>query len=265
MAIKRLRRPRFIGERIRALRVERRWTQKRLAKLLGISQNYLSELERGQGFFTADHLLLILKTFNAPIDYFSQEKPKRQDQIQSALARFGATHLRESAETLPTQAFKDAANAVREALVSAESSRQITAVAPVIVENIDRVNLKKLRAQFLEIGLGQRLGWALENTLKALQRELSRPLPHEWTLKYRRAELILKSFLSLPWPGKPHVELKSALLGSTDVLDHDIASGKSLDEAYAESSAVSKRWGITTRIQEEDFIQALRAARETHQ
>ena len=264
MTIKQLRRPHSIGERIRALRIERRWTQKQLAELLGISQNYLSELERGQGFFTADHLLLILKTFNVPIDYFSPTRPDRQDQIQSALARFGATHLHESAETLPTQAFKDAANAVRESLVSAESSRQITAVAAVIVENINRVNLKKLQAQFLEIGLGQRLGWALENTLKALQQELAPPLPHEWTLKYRRAEVILKSFLSLPWPGKDHSQLKKALPGSTDVLDHDIVSDKSLAEAYEESSELSQLWGITTRIQKEDFIQALRAARETH-
>lgn len=264
MTVKQLRRPQFIGERIRALRLERRWTQKQLAKLLGISQNYLSELERGQGFFTADHLLLILKTFNVPIDYFSPGKPERQDQIQSALARFGATHLHESAETLPTQAFKDVASALREALVSAESSRQITGVAPVIVENINRLNLKNLQAQFLEIGLGQRLGWALENTLRALQQELSRPLPHDWTLKYRRAEVILKSFLALPWPGKGHADLRKAVLGSTDVLDHDIASDKSLAEAYEESSELSKRWGITTRIQKGDFIQALRAARETH-
>ena len=265
MTDKQLRRPRSIGECIRALRVERRWTQKQLAELLGISQNYLSELERGKGFFTADHLLLILKTFNVPIDYFSPAKPERQDQIQSALARFGATHLHESAETLPTQAFKDVADAVRESLVCAESSRQITAVAPVIVENINRVNLKNLQAQFLEIGLGQRLGWTLQNTLKALQHELSRPLPREWTLKYRRAEVILKSFLALPWPGKGRAQARRATLGSTDILDHDIASDKSLAEAHEESSVLSKNWGITTRIQKEDFIQALRAARETHQ
>lgn len=264
MTAKQLRRPQFIGERIRALRTERRWTQKQLAELLGISQNYLSELERGKGFFTADHLLLILKTFNVPIDYFYSGKSERQDQIQSALARFGATHLHESAETLPTQAFKDVAGAVREALVSAESSRQITGVAPVIVENINRVNLKNLQAQFLEIGLGQRLGWALENTLKALQRELALPLPRQWSLKYGRAEVILRSFLALPWPGKGDADQRTAVLGAADVLDPDIASEKSLAEANEESSELSKRWGITTRIQEEDFVRALRAARETH-
>ena len=191
-----------IGACVRALRKERRWTQAQLAKLLGISQNYLSELERGQGSLSAEHLLTILQAFNVPIDYFYPPTAQRVDQLQSALARFGASHLFESPETLPTQVFKDVADAVREALVSAESSRQTTAVAPVIVENINRINLKKLQAQFIEIGLGQRLGWALENTLEALRHELSLPLPREWKLKYARAEVFLKSFLSLDWPGR---------------------------------------------------------------
>lgn len=255
----------FIGDRIRALRKERRWTQAQLAELLGISQNHLSGLERGQGSFTAEHLLTILKNFNVPIDYFSPGKTERQDQLQSALARLGATHLHESPQTLPTQAFKDVADAVREALVAAESSRQITAVAPVIVENINRVSLKKIQTQLLEIGLGQRLGWALENTLHALRHELTQPLPREWRLKYRRAEVILKSFTALPWPGKDIAQAREAITGSNDVLDHDIASDKSLEETRQASSELSKHWSITTRIQKEDFIQALRAARETHQ
>lgn len=253
-----------IGERVRALRKQRLWTQAQLAKLLGISQNYLSVLERGQGSFTAEHLLSILKTFNVPIDYFASQPGRRQDQIQSALARFGAAHLHESADTLPTQAFKEVADAVREALVSAESSRQVTAVAPVIALNINRINLKKLQTQFLEIGLGQRLGWAFENTLEALRHELSQSLPQDCTLKYRRAEVLLKSFLALDWPGRRLGELKDSVLDSGDVLDLDIASEKSLAQACKESSDVSKRWGVITRIQTQDFRQALRAAREAH-
>jgi len=253
-----------IGKRVRALRKQRHWTQTQLAKLLGISQNYLSVLERGHGSFTAEHLLTILQTFNVPIDYFASARSQRHDQIQSALARFGAAHLHESSDTFPTQAFKEVADAVREALVSAESSRQITAVAPVAALHINRINLKKLQTQFIEIGLGQRLGWALENTLEALRHELSRSLPQDWKLRYRRAEVILKSFLSLSWPGRRRGELKDSVLASSDVLDHDIASDKSLAEARKESSDIAKRWDITTRIQTEDFIQALRAAREAH-
>ena len=196
MTTKSIRRHPPIGERIRALRQERRWTQRELSELLGISQNYLSELERGQGSFTAEHLLTILQTFNVPIDYFFPDITESQDQLQSALARHGATHLFESTQTPPSALIKDAADAVREALISAHSSRLITASAPVLVDNINRINLRTLQARFHEVGLGQRLGWALENTLEALRGELTQPLPHEWALKYSRAEAILKSFLA---------------------------------------------------------------------
>lgn len=251
------RRQAYIGRRIRALRRERRWTQKRLSELLGISQNYLSELERGQGSFTAEHLLTILKAFNVPIDYFSPAEAEGPDQLQSALARFGATHLFESAETLPSGLIKDASDAVRETLISAESSRQITALAPVLVDNIDRVNLRALKARLHETGLERRLGWVLENTLEALRGEQSRALPREWARKYGRAETLLKSFLSYDRPGAAPGE-------PDDVLDRDIASDKSLAEARRESSEISRLWGITSRIKTDDFAQALRAARETH-
>ncbi|MDD5301691.1 MAG: helix-turn-helix transcriptional regulator [Elusimicrobia bacterium] len=261
MTTKKILRHSPIGERIRALRQERRWTQKELSELLGISQNYLSELERGQGSFTAEHLLTILQTFNVPVDYFFPAGAGSQDRIQSALARFGATHLFESAETAPTALLKDVADVVREALISAQSSRLITALAPVLVDNINRINLRTLQARLHEAGLEQRLGWVLENTLEALRGELSRPLPREWALKYGRAEAILKSFLSLDRPGR---RIEGSPEDLSDVLDRDIASDKSLAEARRESSAISKRWGITTRIKTDDFAQALRAARETH-
>ena len=79
-----------IGARLRELRQERRWTQQRLAALLGITQGHLSQLERGKREFTAQQLLTILKHFNVPIDYFSGEKVSAGSQIQNALARQGA-------------------------------------------------------------------------------------------------------------------------------------------------------------------------------
>jgi hypothetical protein len=85
-----------------------------------------------------------------------------------------------------------------------------------------------------------------------------------WKLKYQRAEVLLKSFLSLDWPGQRLGELRDSLAELSDVLDHDIASDKSLAEARKESSEISKSWGITTRIQPDDFTQALRAAREAN-
>ena len=50
-----------IVEKIRRLRQKNHWTQVRLARLLGLSQNRLSEIERGHGSFSAEQFLLILK------------------------------------------------------------------------------------------------------------------------------------------------------------------------------------------------------------
>jgi len=96
-----------IAGKVRQLRTERRWTQAQLAKLLGLSQNRLSEIELGQGSFTAEQLLVVLKTFNVPVDYFASSKASAESQLQNALARLGGSHLFESSEVLPTEALKE--------------------------------------------------------------------------------------------------------------------------------------------------------------
>ena len=56
-----------IASKVRDLRKARRWTQAELSKRLHLSQNRLSEIERGAGSFTAEQLLVILKLFNVPL------------------------------------------------------------------------------------------------------------------------------------------------------------------------------------------------------
>lgn len=250
-----------LGERIRALRKERRWTQAQLSELLGISQNYLSELERGQGSFTADHLLAILKHFNVPIEYFSPEKSSAGSQIQNALARQGAAHLLESGDILPSDRLRSATAAIREALVSADSSRQIAAVAPVLVNHAGQINLTRLRNEFAELGLENRLGWAVDNTLKAIEAESHQTLDRKLRLKYRRAALIIESFFR-PWqlissatshdPSKPP---------PYDVLDPEITSQQTLKEVIQNLSPIAQHWRIATEIEIDDFVRALRGAR----
>ncbi|MBI5624148.1 MAG: helix-turn-helix transcriptional regulator [Elusimicrobia bacterium] len=253
-----------IGAQIRKLRQKRRWSQTRLATLLGISQNYLSLLERGRGSFTAEQLLTILRHFNVPIDYFSPNKPpsRVEDQIQNALAREGASHLVESSELLPSESLKGASNTIREALVSAESSRQITAIAPIIATHAGRLNLNRLHNEFITLGLENRLRWAIDNTLEALKLESSQALPREWRLKYRRASTIIEAYFA-PWRILARPTINPEQPQASDVLDPDITSTESLDQVRTELSPISKRWGIVTRIEADDFAQALKAARGT--
>ena len=47
-------------------------------------------------------------------------------------------------------------------------------------------------------------------------------------------------------------------------IDDGIDSKETFREVQKKSSKISKEWGIVTRIQLEDFVDALRHARENH-
>lgn len=248
-----------IGPKIRALRQERGWTQARLAGLLGITQGYLSQLERGDaGSFTAEQLLTILRQFNVPIDHFFPHKHATSGQIQNALARTGAPHLVET-ELLPSEKLRNASDTIRETLVAGDSARQIAALAPVIIENAGRLNLTRLRAELAALGLERRFGWALESIHEAIKHESEQVLPRAWRLKYRRAVAALQTFTDplilfapLEKPERP---------SPYDILDQDITGVEALNETIANTSDIARKWRVATRIETDDFIRALRAAR----
>jgi len=241
-----------IAQRIRLLRQERRWTQVQLAKLLGLSQNRLSELERGQGSFSAEQLLAVLATFNVPVDYFSTAKKSEVDQLQNTLARLGASHLMET-EALPSEQVKDALDAIRETLVSADNARHIAALAPVIVNNIQSLNLSKLQAQLAELGHERRLAWVIDNIWEAIKHELHGDVPDNTKLAYERVRVRLRPIRLQQWSISKNTP--------EDILDPEIASEKSIEEIRKESSSISKQWRILTGIQVADFVRALEAAR----
>jgi transcriptional regulator with XRE-family HTH domain len=247
------------------LRERRRWTQADLSRRLGLSQSRLSEIEQGKGSFTAEQFLAILRLFNVPVTHFVPTRRANAD-LQNALARLGANHLVESQEVLPSDRLDEVATVIREVLVSADSPRHITSLAPVLVLNTDRIGLRKLQAELIEVGLERRLGWVIDNTLEAIRSELAHELPRKWAVRYRRAELVLSSFVessprSRNRRGSSRRASRPSPAGSVDILDSDILSTKTLDEVQAASSRISQRWGIATGLQPGDFTEALRAAR----
>ncbi len=248
-----------IGTKIRELRKERRWTQQRLAAFLGITQGHLSQLERGNGSFSANQLLAILKHFNIALDYFSKRKMPAGDQIQNALARQGAAHLLESEDILPSEKLKAATDAIREALVSGDSARQIAAIAPVLANHAGQMNLGKLRTEFRNLGLANRFEWAIESALEAIRQEALRLLPRQWRVKYRRAATIIGINIQPLPPLSP--ELDSQDIAPLDVLDPEITTPEALKEVSENLSPLARKWKIATRIKTDDFIRALRASR----
>ena len=248
---------RSVATHVRELRRGRGWTQAELAARLHLSQNRLSELERGAGSFTAEQLLVILKLFNVPVSLFGQDDEADQvATLQNALARLGALELQESDRVLPSERLEQVNDVIREAVLS-RAPRLITAIAPVLARNADRVNLHVIDDALLETGLSGRLPWVVDNTIEALTAELTGPLPRSWTQTYRRASVVLDAY-------RERVAARADRLELLDVLDPNIRSKKSVDEVRAQSSPIARRWRIVSGLQPTDFIAALRGARVDH-
>jgi transcriptional regulator with XRE-family HTH domain len=247
-----------IARKVLELRKARRWTQTELSEQLHVSQGRLSELERGDGSFTAEQLITLIKLFNVPLGEFSPEPPEPPSELQNALARLGATHLQESATVVPSERLTTVGDVVRETLTTAESPRLVTALAPVLLQNVDDVPFKRLYLQFLDMGLERRFGWLVDNTIAAIQQDVTNVTVAAVRRRYRRAHVLLDSFLAFvaDQPGRAAT--------APDILDRNIRTKQTLEEVSAAGSSISRRWGIFTSLQPEDFATALRSARDAH-
>jgi transcriptional regulator with XRE-family HTH domain len=245
-----------IAKKVRVLRKSRGWTQAEVAGRLGLSQARLSEIENGDGTFTADQLLDILKLFNVGIDHFTGDATRDTSaDLQNALVRLGGRHLQEHEAAFPTNALEDLATVLYQTLVSG-TPRLITALAPVLVLHVDEINLNAVRAKLASIGLQRRLDWLVDNTCHALREELQHAPPRAWAQRYRRAVLVLETALAF---AKEHATPSQST--TPDILDGNIRSKATLREVLGSSSEVSRRWGIATALQPHDFTAALRGAR----
>jgi len=246
-----------IAEKTRELRRRRGWTQADLAKLLALSQNRLSEIERGGGSFTAEQFLLLQKLFNVATSEFVAEPRDRHLEIQNALARLGAAQLHENTRGLPSHELEDVHDVVREALLLG-TPRLVTAIAPVLVAHAERLNLSKLYADLKKLGHEDRLSWVVESTLVAVDILAcgSDPEARAWSKLRLRMEVPFKLFVEFA----AHNRAADAR-GPLDVLDAAIRSRRTLEEVQRHQSKLAVRWGVVTSLQPEDFVHALEASR----
>lgn len=248
-----------IGQGVRALRRERAWTQAELAEKIGLSQSRLSEIESGGGSFTAEQFLKILTLFNVTTSRFTGGGGDREAQLQNALARLGAHQLQEQSDVVPTEDLDEPAKVVREIVLGGEA-RLLTALAPVLVSNIDGISLPKLYLDLEKVGLERRLGWLCDNTLAAVRLSLKDEPSRSWVQRARRTEVVLSAFLDATRPvstvggNPPHL----------DALDRGIRSKKTLEQTKESSSDISRKWAIVSSLTVADFSESLRAARASH-
>jgi transcriptional regulator with XRE-family HTH domain len=275
-----------IAKVVHALRESRHFTQTDMAKALGMSQGRYSIIERGLGSFTAEQFLMILRTFNVPASHFAVQRGSAETDMQNALSRWGARHLVSDNRVLPSQELEEVENLVQEVLIAGEPPRQVTALAPVLVQNLARLNLNKLWAEFVGYGLERRLAWLLDSTREAINTELARNPKGKHTGVYKRVEFALRLFLK----AEPRMKLKKQQLWRSgqnfkdfgnkfrwdlygdgedglglqlDILGMPILSEKTLNEVLSEMSDTANVWAVATAIKPEDFIEALRTVHES--
>jgi transcriptional regulator with XRE-family HTH domain len=223
-----------------------------LARELGLSQPRLSQIESGQGSLSAESLLRILRLFNVGVDYFEVREPERAGSaVQNALARHGASHLVES-DVLTPSSLDEPIDVAWEVLSHPESTRHLTALAPVLVASVDRIALRELASRLARIGRDQRLGWLLEGLREAIAAAPAESLEERRAAQRAdlAAALVLDSGILRPPPASD----------PPDLLDPDIRTLKSAERVVSEASGTARRWRIATRIQTSDLIDALKAA-----
>jgi transcriptional regulator with XRE-family HTH domain len=244
-------------------------TQAELSKRLGMSQGLFSVVERGEGSFSAEQFVEILRVFNVTVgDLVGEtEAAGAEASLQSALSRLGAAHLAEDARVLPSDQLTEVEAVLREVLIAGDLPRQITALAPVLILNVERLNLTKLWVEFQGYGLERRLAWVIDSSLEAVRAVLaSLPgLSRKAAIPLKKAELAFDLFLRREGPkrisrdpGPPPDPAKEWTI-DVDLIGGEV-SEKTLREIVLGSSDVARRWGVATTIQTEDFVEAVRAA-----
>ncbi len=211
-------------------------------------------MERGLGSLTAEQFLEVLAYYNVPVSAFAHMPTDTESLLQNALARLGARHLHEVPDAVLDERYADPAFVIQETLLSAESSRQLTALAPVLVEQIRRVNLLRLFQALRANGFGSRLGWLVENVEAAVAEYLKSVAFVQHGPRLGAAQGVLRLALEAIRSADSDrpAELRDVLLPT------DQRGLRNL-EAF-QSSAISKNWGIVTRLQPSDFQEALEAA-----
>lgn len=243
-----------ISEKLQSLRSKRNFTQAELAKRLGLGQGTYSRVEHGNASLSAEQFLEVLRIFNVPASDFEAREDLGGD-IQNALIRLGASHLLADPSRLPDERLNIVGEVFREVLADGTQSRHVASLAPVFVRRQKEIQLKRLWAQFVAYGLENRLGWALENIREALFLASSHSLTRQNLIAIRAAERALDPFLL--WAETQRLRLVDS---HDDLLGLASLGAKSRKEVSAASSGISKRWGVISRIQPEDFLEALRAA-----
>lgn len=133
------------------------------------------------------------------------------------------------------------------------SPRLVTAIAPVLVAHARQLSFEPLFVELRRLGREHRLGWAIENTVAALDKLANdRHAPS-------RKKLLLHVGLPLDLAASVAFQTRAPQQWP-DVLDLAIRTDATRADVQRRSSRISKKWGIVSAIRVDDFVDALRAS-----
>lgn len=251
-----------LGEKVRNLRIARRLPQRSLAQTLGVSQATISRLESGKEGLSVDQLLQVCRLFNVPPSQLLPEEGAATKQIRRSLIRHGAVNLVDDENILPSERLADVKEVIKEVLIATESPREVAALAPVLVQNAGKLSVEDLALDLgrLDGRFNRRVGWLLENTLAAVEKEIESAPPHAWRVRCLRAKaLFIPELKTLQRKWDPI--WGNRIPPQEDILDTDLISKQSIEEARGYRSQISHNWNVISRLQVSDFVHALHEGR----
>jgi transcriptional regulator with XRE-family HTH domain len=244
-----------IGETVRRLRKGRRWTLAELARHLDVSESRLSELERGAGSFSAEHLLTVFRLFHVgPQDFIPPDDAPDPElgSLQTALVKFGARHLVADERTIIRWEHDRPIRVVEEVLLRHPTARWLTALPPVLVTHLAEIPLPAVQHTLAQAGVPHRWGWLLDQLLEAL-RVLGPPdAPLRWRQDCQRAQTVAAQYL--PSVQRPTPD------AAFDLLDPDLRTAASVAAAIARATPIDHRWRVLSRLTTDDFLSPLEVA-----
>lgn len=248
-----------IADVVRQLRRDRGLTLAELGRTLGLSTSRLSEIERGQGSFTAEHLLIILKTFNVGVGHFLRHSADTQQaSLQNALVAAGAVHLSTNTDAVILPEHEHPMNAIIAVLTRHTAPRFITALPPVIVRSVSVVAFPAVQHALATAGAPNRWPWLLDHTIEALRRTASPASSTAWRRDSKRACTLASHFLDT----LKHAQRDAGPPPHADVIDPDLRSDVGVAAALRQAGPIDRRWSIVSRIHPDDFLAPLESLRD---
>lgn len=250
-----------IGSTVRRLRHERRWTLDELAELLDLSESRLSELERGKGSFSAEHLLRIFRHFQVGPEDFAEDSGAGDPvlgSLQAALVRFGARHLVADEAYAIRREHDRPVDVVLEVLIRHPNARFVAALAPVLVVSEAELSFPVVQHGVVQAGVPNRWGWLLDHFLEALAELEGAAGSHAWRRASRRSRTVAEHFLvGLPRPDA---------VTPFDPMDLELRSPRSLRAAMAGAMAgaspIDQRWRVLGPLRSGELRGPLEALRD---